>query len=510
MPKPQTRITSPLLQSLATLLRIAIGWQFLYEGLVKAISPGWSSAAFLTESKWLLSGLFHWIVAHPVFLNAVDFLNIAGLIAIGLGLLLGVMIRFSCAAGALLLALYYIANPALIGYFSGLRAEGSYLLVDKNLIELLALLLLCFYPTWGIGPLVSAWRERLGRREPRTAKATPDPELDATRRSLIRNLAVLPFGAAFLYTFNRKQAWDSLEEKHLMAAKLQPEDMVTSATMKTFQFTSLKELKGQLPRGQIGNLQISRMIMGGNLIGGWAHSRDLIYVSKLVKAYHTDQKVFDTLQIAEQCGINTLLTNPVLSRVINAYWRKVGGKIQFISDCGYQGDVLTGIKMSIDGGACACYVQGEMGDTYVREGRFDLLAKALEEIRAAKMPAGIGGHSLTTIRACVEKGLKPDFWVKTLHTTNYWSATPAPVHDNIWCPDPQETIAFMSGRPEPWIAFKVLAAGALEPKEAFPFAFAGGADFICVGMYDFQVVEDVNTALAVLSGPLERTRPWRA
>jgi uncharacterized membrane protein YphA (DoxX/SURF4 family) len=500
-----------LLQFLATILRIAIGWQFLYEGLVKAISPQWSSASFLAESKWLLSGVFHWIVAHPIFLNTADFLNIAGLIGIGVGLMLGVFIRFSCAAGALLLALYYIANPALIGYFSGLRAEGSYLLVDKNFIELLALILLCFYPTWGIGPLLSSWRHKFAKARPQTdKKESARVELDASRRSLIKNLAVLPFGAAFIYAFGKKQQWESFEEKHLMAAKLRPEDMVTSATIKTFHFSALKELKGTLPKGQIGSLQVSRMIMGGNLIGGWAHSRDLIYVSKLVKAYHTDQKVFDTLQLAEQCGVNTLLTNPILARVINAYWRKVGGRIQFISDCGFQGDVLTGIKMSIDGGASACYVQGEMADKYVQEGKFDLLARALAEIRASKMPAGIGGHSLATIRGCVEKGLIPDFWVKTLHTTNYWSAKPTPVHDNIWCPDPEETIAYMSSLPEPWIAFKVLAAGAIDPREAFPFAFNSGADFICVGMYDFQIVDDVNTAWAVLNGPLERTRPWQA
>ena len=91
--------------------------------------------------------------------------------------------------------------------------------------------------------------------------------------------------------------------------------------------------------------------MGGNLIGGWAHARDLLYVSQLVKTYHTDRKVFETLRLAEQCGINTFLTNPQLARVINAYWRREGGKIQFVSDCGYKDDVLAGVKLSVDVGA---------------------------------------------------------------------------------------------------------------------------------------------------------------
>ena len=89
----------------------------------------------------------------------------------------------------------------------------------------------------------------------------------------------------------------------------------------------------KLPFGKIKNLNISRIFCGGNLIGGWAHSRDLMYVSSLVKAYHTDEKVFETLELAEENGINAILTNPVSDRVINRYWDERGGKIQWMSDC---------------------------------------------------------------------------------------------------------------------------------------------------------------------------------
>ena len=66
--------------------------------------------------------------------------------------------------------------------------------------------------------------------------------------------------------------------------------------------------------------------MGGNLIGGWSHARDLIYTDKLVKAYHTDESVMMTMQLAEKCGINAILTNPALCRIINKYWHETGGK----------------------------------------------------------------------------------------------------------------------------------------------------------------------------------------
>jgi hypothetical protein len=67
----------------------------------------------------------------------------------------------------------------------------------------------------------------------------------------------------------------------------------------------------------------------------------------------------------------------------------------------------------------------------------------------------------------------------------------------------------MSNLDEPWIAFKILAAGSIPPEEGFRYAFENGADFICVGMYDFQIVDDVNIALDSLNG-LQRNRPWRA
>ncbi len=492
------------------LLRTAIGWHFLYEGIAKLYSPSWSSFDYLSVSKWIFSDFFHWMASTPQLLKIVDLLNIWGLILIGLGLFLGVFTRLSTISGIILLSLYYLANPPFVGMDFGVPVEGHYLVVNKTLVELAALCIFLMIPPKslpGFERLVSLIINHIQKQRQGKAEIPVPVKQDGTalnRRELLKDLAVVPFFGAFIIATIRKKRWISYEEKFLKET-----DAITSATIKTFDFTSLQDLKMKIPHAQIAGQDFSRVILGGNLIGGWAHARDLIYVSKLVKAYFHDEKVFATFLLAEKCGINTFLTNPVLCRIINEYWRRGIGKIKFISDCG--GENLTdGVLMSVDNGATACYVHGGIADSLVQEGKVEEIGKALELIRKNGLPAGIGGHKLETIKACVDFGLKPDFWMKTLHHTNYWSASREDEHDNIWCTDPEETKQYMKTIKQPWIAFKVLAAGAIHPDVGFRYAFENGADFICVGMYDFQIVDDVNIAVDILNSDLSRGRPWRA
>jgi thiosulfate dehydrogenase (quinone) large subunit len=129
------------------ILRILIGWHILYEGFSKLLIPNWSSASFLMESKWILKGFAEWIMSNPNVLRVVDFLNIWGLIAIGIGLILGLFTRPAAISGAILLFIYYLSNPPLIGLEYSLPSEGNYLIVSKTLIEVTALILLAVFPT---------------------------------------------------------------------------------------------------------------------------------------------------------------------------------------------------------------------------------------------------------------------------------------------------------------------------------------------------------------------------
>lgn len=137
------------------LLRILIGWHFLYEGVIKAYNPSWTSRGYLLSAS-ILKPFFNWLAGDSL-ISIIDNLNIIGLIAVGISLLMGIKIRWGCIGGILLLMLYYFAHPPFPNLPQG-PSEGSYWIVNKNLIEMAALFVIYQFPLtslFGLGNLFS-------------------------------------------------------------------------------------------------------------------------------------------------------------------------------------------------------------------------------------------------------------------------------------------------------------------------------------------------------------------
>jgi uncharacterized membrane protein YphA (DoxX/SURF4 family)/phosphoheptose isomerase len=501
------------------MMRIAVGWHFLYEGAVKLFATSWSSVEYLNNTRGLAAKFYHALASSPALLTIVDALNIAGLIIIGLALSLGFFSRLAAIAGFCLLTLYYFAYPPFgVSLALGVH-DGSVFVVDRLFIEasVLAFLFISKESGYGLEAYFRSfglivWRGAPRRASHKTSLASDD--VRTGRRAALKNLVALPtLGGLGLGAYVTGQKFGV--------------DVMSGATIQVNRL-SLSELKGELPKGKLGAHALSRLIMGGNLIGGWAHARDLLYAGSLFKAYNTEKKIFETLQLCEQAGVNCINIGYPTMEVMKKYRKITGGKMKVIVQVGLDEknqDIYDNVSQAVDNGMDIIQLQGNWCDWLVRDARFDDIATVLERIRSNGLTAGLGAHTVDSLITCEEKGILPDYYMKTMHHDNYWSAHPREnrrpfevdgaqsndhnmFHDNCFCPFPDKTVEFVNRTSVPVMGFKVLAAGAIAPEDGFKWAFRNGADFICVGMFDFQVVSDVNICIDTLAGLEGRQRNW--
>lgn len=128
-------------------LRLFIGWHFMYEGMVKILNPKWTSLPYLLDSKGFASSFFVGLTQDADMMALINYANEWTLLLIGLGLTLGCLCRLSSVGGMILLAMYTLSHPSFIGADYMMPFEGSYLWIDKNLVELAGLGVLWVFPT---------------------------------------------------------------------------------------------------------------------------------------------------------------------------------------------------------------------------------------------------------------------------------------------------------------------------------------------------------------------------
>lgn len=140
-------VYTPLQTFSLTLLRVLIGWHFLYEGLIKFYTPGWTAKPYLEGAIGPFASLFRGMAQHGPILNIVNIANEWGLVLIGLCLFIGLLSKPCKIGGILLLLLYYLAYPPFAVLGTNVHVEGSYWVVNKNLVEMAALFVLIMFPS---------------------------------------------------------------------------------------------------------------------------------------------------------------------------------------------------------------------------------------------------------------------------------------------------------------------------------------------------------------------------
>jgi hypothetical protein len=280
----------------------------------------------------------------------------------------------------------------------------------------------------------------------------------------------------------------SYERKALMAHMTAPQ-----------QDAAAKQPVKGLQRGKFGKYEVSRLIIGGDPVSGIAHAGELVYQADFMKEYFSTPKILETLTLAEQNGINTLLMRAD-DRIISHYQifkKERGGTLQWIATSApEQGSPVENAKRARDNGAIAVYLHGGVADRLVKDGKVEEIGEIVEGFKKVGIMAGIGAHLLDTARACVSARIDPDFYMVTINRVNYY------------CSEAAEVGIFMRSIKKPWIAFKVLGAGRMKPQEGFRLAFEHGGDFLAVGMFDWQIRDDVALVQEMLTKGINRDRDW--
>jgi hypothetical protein len=322
------------------LLRIAVGWHFAYEGLAKLFDPAVVCRGVSAIGELGGAGLFHRLAENPTLLAITNQVNMWALVVIGVALMLGCATRSGGGGGDGSVGAVLSGSSSVVhadgggcrrqlsdrqqerGRDAGPAGRGDIFARSVGLGSVSAadvefgLVRLAGYPGASTGSRSTANRSR---------RAIPET---LARRQALAGLVSVPFFGAFVMAVLKKRGTRARRRSNWRRRRRRAVGRFDEGRLEHAGPT-----EGPGTAAKIKQVELSRVMMGGNLMNGFAHARDLIYVSKLIRAYHDRDKVFETFRLAEACGINAIITNPILAPMIVDYWENGGGKIQFVAQC---------------------------------------------------------------------------------------------------------------------------------------------------------------------------------
>jgi len=261
---------------------------------------------------------------------------------------------------------------------------------------------------------------------------------------------------------------------------------------------------------KIGEVSISRMIIGGNPFSGYSHQTE--EKDDEMKHFYTAERIKEALRKAEKAGINTHIgrADNHIVRVLMEYWDE-GGQIQWIAQtCPGVGSMELGIRNAVRGGAKGCFLHGGMMDKLLGSGELDEVPAAINKIKDAGLIAGIAGHD-PKVHEWAQANLDVDF-----HMCSYYNSAHRDEQGRMasgmaeWFHDEDRRIMvdLIQRLSRPVIHYKVMAAGRNDPGEALRFVaeYLRPQDAVCVGVYLKDNPEMLGEDICLLAEALAKTR----
>ena len=240
---------------------------------------------------------------------------------------------------------------------------------------------------------------------------------------------------------------------------------------------------------QLGNLSVSRFILGGNPFSGFSHQSPAADLA--MKRYYTTSRIKDTLRQAEALGVNTVLcrSDAHIMRLLFEYWDE-GGCIQWFAQTAPElGSPEASIHRAADAGAKAVHIHGGVMDFLFAQNRLSEVPPLIDLIHSKGMLAGVAGHNPQVIAWAEEQRLPVDYYMCSYYNPTRRDERPEHVHgltERFADEDRQAMTGLIPQLTKPVIHYKIMAAGRNNPAEAFAFAAGNmrNRDLVCVGIFD--------------------------
>ena len=262
----------------------------------------------------------------------------------------------------------------------------------------------------------------------------------------------------------------------------------------------------ELPTIDFCGARVSRIAVGGNPFSGIAHQDGAL--DQAMKDYYTVGRIKETLFQCEELGINTafLRADNHIIRLLREYWNE-GGKIQwFAQHAPERRDILHNIRSAHGGGATGIYIQGGATDALQELGDLEKTRDWLALIRELGCVCGIAGHQPKTHRDARDMALGPDF-----HMVCYYNITgrrgkiDVPDTDPYLAEDREKAAQLVLELDKPCVAYKIMAAGRNDPREAITYAVRHlkPTDIVCIGFFPKDRPNEIREDVEIFCEALE-------